>query len=101
MDALPALLLSRRAAMLGGAVPARLAWPGAQGAFPASDQKEPEMSYSDAAGGAEMEACAADVAAPTDALDLKGAIPIGHATGGGEAARCVSRASPAGCRSWC
>ena len=43
-------------------------------------------------GGNEMDTYAADVAALTDALDLKGAIHIGHSTGGGEVARYVARA---------
>jgi len=42
--------------------------------------------------GNEMDTYAADVAALTDALDLKGAIHIGHSTGGGEVARYVARA---------
>jgi len=154
MDALPSLLLSRRAAMLGGAGLALLARSGAlaQGAFPDSDTKEPEMSFIEAADGTpifykdwgprtatpivfhhgwpltgdewdaqmlhflgegfrviahdrrghgrsgwteegnEMDTYAADVAALTDALDLKGAIHVGHSTGGGEAARYVARA---------
>ena len=44
--------------------------------------------------GNEMDTYAADVAALTDHLDLKGAIHIGHSTGGGEVARYVSRAKP-------
>lgn len=154
MDALPSLLLSRRAAMLGGAGLALLARSGAfaQGALPAFDQKEPDMSFIDAADGTpifykdwgpktatpivfhhgwpltgdewdaqmlfflaqgfrviahdrrghgrsgwtedgnEMDTYAADVAALTDALDLKGAVHVGHSTGGGEAARYVARA---------
>jgi len=44
--------------------------------------------------GNEMDTYAADVAALTDALDLKGAIHIGHSTGGGEVARYVARARP-------
>ncbi len=42
--------------------------------------------------GNEMDTYAADVAALTDTLDLKGAIHIGHSTGGGEVARYVARA---------
>ncbi|WP_066480278.1 MULTISPECIES: alpha/beta fold hydrolase [unclassified Sphingomonas] len=44
--------------------------------------------------GNEMDSYAADVAALTDALDLRGAIHIGHSTGGGEVARYVARAKP-------
>jgi len=44
--------------------------------------------------GNEMDTYAADVAALTDALDLKNAVHIGHSTGGGEAARYVARAKP-------
>ena len=44
--------------------------------------------------GNEMDTYAADVAALTDALDLTGAIHIGHSTGGGEVARYVARAKP-------
>ena len=44
--------------------------------------------------GNEMDTYAADVAALTDALDLKDAIHIGHSTGGGEVARYVARARP-------
>ena len=44
--------------------------------------------------GNDMDTYAADVAALTDALDLKGAIHIGHSTGGGEAAHYVARAKP-------
>ena len=43
--------------------------------------------------GNEMDTYAADVAALTDALDLKGAIHIGHSTGGGEVAHYVARAA--------
>lgn len=44
--------------------------------------------------GNEMDTYAADVAALTDALDLKNAIHIGHSTGGGEVAHYVARAKP-------
>ncbi|GGQ10548.1 alpha/beta fold hydrolase [Streptomyces mutabilis] len=44
--------------------------------------------------GHEMDTYAADVAALTDALDLEGAVHIGHSTGGGEVARYVARAKP-------
>lgn len=44
--------------------------------------------------GNEMDIYAADVAALADHLDLKGAIHIGHSTGGGEVARYVARAKP-------
>ncbi|RZK04017.1 MAG: alpha/beta hydrolase [Novosphingobium sp.] len=44
--------------------------------------------------GNEMDTYAADVAALTDELDLKGAIHIGHSTGGGEVAHYVARAKP-------
>ncbi|MDS9468811.1 alpha/beta hydrolase [Paracoccus sp. MBLB3053] len=44
--------------------------------------------------GNEMDTYAADVATLTDALDLKGAIHVGHSTGGGEVARYVARAKP-------
>ncbi|HWK40509.1 MAG TPA: alpha/beta hydrolase [Croceibacterium sp.] len=44
--------------------------------------------------GNEMDTYAADVAALTDALDLRGAVHIGHSTGGGEVARYVARAKP-------
>ncbi|MFG2161155.1 alpha/beta fold hydrolase [Streptomyces olivaceus] len=43
-------------------------------------------------GGHDMDAYAADVAALTDALDLRDAVHIGHSTGGGEVARYVARA---------
>ncbi|WP_329223359.1 alpha/beta hydrolase [Streptomyces microflavus] len=42
--------------------------------------------------GHEMDTYAADVATVTDALDLRGAVHIGHSTGGGEVARYVARA---------
>ncbi|MFE3718150.1 alpha/beta fold hydrolase [Streptomyces cyaneofuscatus] len=45
-------------------------------------------------GGHEMDTYAADVAAVTDALDLREALHIGHSTGGGEVARYVARAKP-------
>jgi len=41
--------------------------------------------------GHDMDTYAADVAALTEALDLRDAIHIGHSTGGGEAARYVAR----------
>lgn len=44
--------------------------------------------------GNEMDTYAADVAELTDVLDLKGAIHIGHSTGGGEAVHYVARAKP-------
>ena len=44
--------------------------------------------------GNEMDTYAADVAALTDHLDLRGAIHVGHSTGGGEVARYVARARP-------
>ncbi|MDD0995055.1 alpha/beta hydrolase [Pseudomonas sp. TNT2022 ID1044] len=44
--------------------------------------------------GNDMDTYAADVAELTDALDLKGAIHVGHSTGGGEVARYVARAKP-------
>jgi non-heme chloroperoxidase len=44
--------------------------------------------------GNEMDTYAADVAALTDALDLRNAIHIGHSTGGGEVAHYVARAKP-------
>jgi non-heme chloroperoxidase len=42
--------------------------------------------------GNDMDHYAADVMAVTDHLDLKGAVHIGHSTGGGEVARYVARA---------
>lgn len=42
--------------------------------------------------GNEMDTYAADVAALVEALDLKGAVHIGHSTGGGEAAHYAARA---------
>jgi non-heme chloroperoxidase len=42
--------------------------------------------------GNEMDTYAADVAALTDHLDLKGAVHVGHSTGGGEVAHYVARA---------
>jgi non-heme chloroperoxidase len=44
--------------------------------------------------GNEMDTYAADVEALVEALDLKGAVHIGHSTGGGEATRYVARAKP-------
>lgn len=44
--------------------------------------------------GNEMDTYAADVAALTDHLDLRGAVHVGHSTGGGEVARYVARARP-------
>jgi len=44
--------------------------------------------------GNEMDTYAADVAALTDALDLRNAIHIGHSTGGGEVAHYAARAKP-------
>ena len=43
------------------------------------------------AAGHEMDTYAADVAALASALDLKGAVHVGHSTGGGEAARYVAK----------
>ena len=45
-------------------------------------------------GGHEMDTYAADVAELTAALDLRGAIHVGHSTGGGEVARYAARATP-------
>jgi len=45
-------------------------------------------------GGNEMDTYAADVATVTDHLDLKGAIHVGHSTGGGECIHYVARAKP-------
>ena len=47
-----------------------------------------------AATGHDMDTYVADVAALTDALDLRNAVHIGHSTGGGEVARYVARAKP-------
>ena len=44
--------------------------------------------------GNEMDTYAADVAEVTAALDLRGAVHVGHSTGGGEVARYVAHASP-------
>ncbi|MGC0379478.1 alpha/beta fold hydrolase [Streptomyces sp. SAI-229] len=44
--------------------------------------------------GHEMDTYAADVAALAGALDLRGAVHVGHSTGGGEVARYVARAEP-------
>ncbi|MFF5158254.1 alpha/beta fold hydrolase [Streptomyces sp. NPDC000348] len=44
--------------------------------------------------GHEMDTYAADVAALTGALGLRGAVHVGHSTGGGEVARYVARAEP-------
>jgi non-heme chloroperoxidase len=44
--------------------------------------------------GNEMDTYAADVAELAEALDLKGAVHIGHSTGGGEVAHYVARAKP-------
>ncbi len=44
--------------------------------------------------GHDMDTYAADVAALTDELELKGAFHVGHSTGGGEVARYVARAKP-------
>jgi non-heme chloroperoxidase len=44
--------------------------------------------------GNEMDTYAADVIELADHLDLKGAVHVGHSTGGGEVARYVARAKP-------
>src|SRR5207253_8665637 len=44
--------------------------------------------------GNEMDSYAADLITLTDQLDLKGAIHIGHSTGGGEVVHYVARAKP-------
>lgn len=44
--------------------------------------------------GNDMDTYAADVIELTDTLNLKGAIHVGHSTGGGEVARYVARAKP-------
>jgi non-heme chloroperoxidase len=44
--------------------------------------------------GNEMDTYASDVAALVEQLDLRGAVHIGHSTGGGEVARYVARAAP-------
>ena len=49
---------------------------------------------SQTSGGHEMNTYAADVAELTAALDLKGAVHVGHSTGGGEVARYVAHATP-------
>jgi non-heme chloroperoxidase len=49
---------------------------------------------SQTSGGHEMDTYAADVAELTAALDLKGAVHVGHSTGGGEVTRYVARATP-------
>jgi non-heme chloroperoxidase len=46
---------------------------------------------SQTSGGHEMDTYTADVAALADALDLRGAVHIGHSTGGGEVTRYVAR----------
>ncbi|OHT18579.1 alpha/beta fold hydrolase [Edaphosphingomonas haloaromaticamans] len=45
-------------------------------------------------GGNDMDTYAADIAALVTALGLKGAVHIGHSTGGGEAAHYAARAAP-------
>lgn len=49
---------------------------------------------SQSATGHDMDTYVADVIALTDALDHRGAIHVGHSTGGGEVARYVARAAP-------
>ncbi|MFJ8755020.1 alpha/beta fold hydrolase [Streptomyces sp. NPDC102441] len=49
---------------------------------------------SQSADGHDMDTYAADVWALAEALDLRGAVHIGHSTGGGEAARYVARSEP-------
>src|SRR5262252_802912 len=44
--------------------------------------------------GNDMDTYASDVAVLTGALDLQGAVHIGHSAGGGEVARYVARAKP-------
>ncbi|MFC3230550.1 alpha/beta fold hydrolase [Marinibaculum pumilum] len=44
--------------------------------------------------GNDMDTYAADVAALAEALDLRGAVHVGHSTGGGEVAHYVARAKP-------
>jgi len=44
--------------------------------------------------GNDMDTYAADMVALADALDLKGAVHVGHSTGGGEATHYVARAKP-------
>lgn len=45
-------------------------------------------------GGNDMDTYASDVADLAEALDLKGAVHVGHSTGGGEATHYVARAEP-------
>ncbi|MFC8593605.1 alpha/beta fold hydrolase [Streptomyces atroolivaceus] len=49
---------------------------------------------SQSATGHDMDTYAADVSVLAEALDLRGAVHIGHSTGGGEVARYVARAEP-------
>ncbi|MEU2675852.1 alpha/beta hydrolase [Streptomyces sp. NPDC007107] len=49
---------------------------------------------SQSADGHDMDTYAADVWALAEALDLRGAVHIGHSTGGGEVARYVARSEP-------